>query len=573
MPQTVFQSLAFYSEKQLRFFADLARLPDADQIPPSILRDRVEAHLQKREIIERVFNELDAVDKAYLAEILHNGSRLYLEAFEVKYGARPSIYRQGNQYICGLRLFADRNEVHRDLRDALLEFVPPPEKAIVKTIALPQDGAAIRFNESDALNDVLVLLNAVANGKLPITDKTQSLGTAAMKEIQKLIRRGDIYKDDDVDPIRSFAWTAFIAHSGYVKVRDGSLTLNDEGNHALFAPAADTLRHVWHKWILQGEFDELKRIDALKIDRGIGRKAHYKDHKRRRTKVESALSECPVGEWIAVDDFFEFIRKSGLHFELCFAEHGLMLLGNHIGQEQQRLCEYWNHAYGRYVLCFLMEYAATVGIIDIGYEHPSGARSDFQHLPDTERVRALSRYDGLRCFKITTLGEYILGKTETYKSPDMVPRQKLTVLSSLVLKFDNEPPAEQAILLDLFADRESDHRWRLSRLKTLQATQRGYAVKLLRDFIERFDDQPLPETVDAFLDLTERNSTALHSEEPAVLLQCTSAEIARKIAEHEMTSKLAMLAGGVHLVVRKKNEAAFRKAVNTIGYGFAVKNI
>jgi hypothetical protein len=47
--------------------------------------------------------------------------------------------------------------------------------------------------------------------------------------------------------------------------------------------------------------------------------------------------------------------------------------------------------------------------------------------------------------------------------------------------------------------------------------------------------------------------------------------VAKKIAQHELTGKLALLAGDNHLVVRKKNELAFRKAVNTIGYGFAVK--
>lgn len=211
-----------------------------------------------------------------------------------------------------------------------------------------------------------------------------------------------------------------------------------------------------------------------------------------------------------------------------------------------------------------------VGMVDIAYINRDNARDDFQHLQGATNVRALSRYDGLLAFRLTPLGEYILGISESYSPPYTVAKQKLTVLSSLVLTFEEQPPAEQAVFLDLFAERESDSSWRLSRERTLAASQRGYPVRLLREFMTRFDDQPLPETVDVFLELAERNSQALHSEEQAILIECISAEIAEKIATNAATTQLALLAGAKHLVIRKKDESAFRRAVHSIGYGFAL---
>lgn len=571
MPKTVFQALGFHNEKQLRFYADLVQVPDSDKMRPSELSGEIAEHLSRSQTLQRIYSSLDPIDRAFIAELLHADGYLSLDIFEVKHGGRPSIYRPGARHLTPLRLFTDHHEIHRDIRELLLEFIPPPHAVPPATIDVPAN-ATVRLTEADALNDVLVLLNAISHGRLPVTAKTGMLGSAATKQISQLIRGGDLYATEECDPIRAFAWTVLLQSCGYTQVRNEELRLNEPGNRALLSAPADLLREVWYGWIVHGSYDEFKRLETLKLDKSAARKFGGYTSKARRGKVRDALAQCPPGKWISVDEFFSFIRRAGLHFELCRGEHGLLLFGEDIGGHEKRLYEHWHHAYGRYVLCFVMEYAATVGIVDIAYIASDNARDDFQHLPGATKVRALSRYDGLLAFRLTPLGEYILGISEIYEPPQTVAKQKLTVLSSLVLTFEEQPPAEQTVFLDLFAERESNSSWRLSREKTLAASQHGYPVKLLRDFMTRFDDQPLPETVDAFLEVAERNSQALHSEEQAILIECISAEIAEKIATNAATAQLALLAGTNQLVIRKKDELAFRRAVHSIGYGFTFKD-
>ncbi|HEY8721191.1 hypothetical protein [Pengzhenrongella sp.] len=57
----------------------------------------------------------------------------------------------------------------------------------------------------------------------------------------------------------------------------------------------------------------------------------------------------------------------------------------------------------------LFEYAATLGLLDVAYADPAGAREDFRGNMATEELESLSRYDGLRAIRINALGAYVLG--------------------------------------------------------------------------------------------------------------------------------------------------------------------
>jgi hypothetical protein len=76
----------------------------------------------------------------------------------------------------------------------------------------------------------------------------------------------------------------------------------------------------------------------------------------------------------------------------------------------------------------LFEYAAPLGLIDIAYEHPAGARSDFKGQWGTDGLIFLSRYDGLRYFRLTSLGAFILGRVDHYESRKEEAALSLTVL-------------------------------------------------------------------------------------------------------------------------------------------------
>lgn len=143
----------------------------------------------------------------------------------------------------------------------------------------------------------------------------------------------------------------------------------------------------------------------------------------------------------------------------------------------------------------------------------------------------------------------------------------MTVFPDRRLQVRGEPTADELLLLETYALPEADAVWRIDRDKTLAALESGSRTDELREFLTARDDQPLPETVEGFLDVTASRAQALAPQGPALLIECADAALANLLAAHERTAKLCQRTGERGLVVRTHAEANFRKAIHELGYG------
>jgi hypothetical protein len=288
---------------------------------------------------------------------------------------------------------------------------------------------------------------------------------------------------------------------------------------------------------------------------------------KRRKTVAKALAECPVGRWIEFNEFSRFMRAAGHRFEVAHDPWQL-----YIGHREYGCLGYdgyggWNVLQDRQMLCFLFEYAATLGIIDVAFISPRMARDDFRDMWGTDDLDFLSRYDGLCYFRLNPLGAFCLGSIDHYTPSQPEARVRLNVMSNLQIEVDGALSPEEELLLENYADRESGAMWRLSRERTLSTLEGGAAIAELRSFLEARDDQELPDPVSAFLVLTERNATALKPKCRTLLIECADIEVVDLLTTHERSKKLCLRAGERLLVVKENDEAAFRKVAHMLGYG------
>lgn len=153
---------------------------------------------------------------------------------------------------------------------------------------------------------------------------------------------------------------------------------------------------------------------------------------------------------------------------------------------------------------------------------------------------------------------------------EQVPAQSasLTVYPDLRLQVEGEPlTADETLLLETYAQPEAAGAWRLDRDRTLEALETGGRIDELREFLTARDDQPLPETVEGFLDATARRAQALVPQGPALLVECADAALAELLATQEPTDKLCRRTGERGIVIRAEVEDKFRKAIRQLGYG------
>jgi hypothetical protein len=225
----------------------------------------------------------------------------------------------------------------------------------------------------------------------------------------------------------------------------------------------------------------------------------------------------------------------------------------------------WEALQGRYALAFLFEYAATVGVVDVAYIPPQKARNDFRDRWGADDLSCLSRYDGLMFVRINALGAWCL--TERYEPEASAARPVVQVLPNLdVVATDPPLSPGDALLLERFAERESDAVWHLRAARVLEAVEGGLTVGELKDFLAARSPGPLPQTVEVFLADLAHKAGQLEDQGTARLVTCVDAHVARVLANDRRLRKLCYLAGERHLVFRAAVEAAVRRALRELGY-------
>jgi len=469
-----------------------------------------------------------------------------------------------------------------DMRERLRAFVPEPEPVRLSTIeTLPaeigEDRLTVRHTERDAMVDLSVLLRLTDQGKLQVSDKTSLPGSATLRLLTESLAGGDFYAhrskqdqwDQKIGPIKAFSWPLMLQAAGLVQRNGSKLALSTAGRKALASSQASVLGTIWNKWLKSSLFDEFSRVDVIKGQKSKGRVMTAVAP--RRAAINEILRLCPVGAWIDVDDISRFTQATGHTFDVTHDPWKLYISDPQYGSLGNNGFHHsWEILQFRYLLCFLLEYAAALGIIDVAYIEATGARNDFGDMWGTDDLEFLSRYDGLIYFRVTPLGAWCLGSVEDYTPAPIQPSVKLSVLPSLQVNVvGGSLSTEESLTLDTWAVEATDRSWRLDRQKAVGAIEKGRDIAELRAFLQTREDQPLPETVESFIKTTEKQGKALKISGTALLIDCENAEIASMIATRKETAGLCLRAGDRQLVVRFENEEKFRNLIRILGLGMA----
>jgi len=554
------------------------------------------------ENLRQLWRELDQLQQAAVAETVHSPDGFFnATRFYAKYLAEPNWgtsdqygYKRQPSVLC-LFIYG-KKIIPKDLQTRLQAFVSKPKEVSVSSVDKCPEFFHITWREWDhktgkrvvkekeipiqqcemetaAQQDLLAVLRLINGGKVSVSDKTGFPSTASMNAIASVLTDGDYYNDDEtvnaeekIGFIKPFAWALLVQAGGLAELSNKRLTLTKAGQKALTAPAADTIRTIWKKWLKNKLLDELRRIDSIKGQTGKGKQGLTAPDKRREA-ITQALKDCPVGCWMTTEEFFRYILAKGYDFEvtrnpwnLYISEANYGSLGNLDGDD-------WAILQGRYTLCLLFEYAATLGMINIAYVHPSGVRPDYGDLWGTDDLFFFSRYDGLAALQLTPLGAYCLGVDHNYTPPPLELRSIFRVLPNLEIAATGEPlkPVD-TLMLDVYAQKISDAVWRLETAKLLSAMEEGCTVTQLKEFLQARSGHELPETVNQFLADVEAKGNSLRDRGQARLIECADTALAVLIANDSRTKKLCFLAGEKHLVVPTESETKFRNAVKKLGY-------
>ena len=281
--------------------------------------------------------------------------------------------------------------------------------------------ALVRCTAPDALSNLVAVLELTADRRMRCSAATRRPLTATVRLVEDALVAGDYYdgpSDDGTgldgtgasggEPIAAFAWPMLLQAGGLARLAGTGLELTPRGEAVLARPSYQALGELWSRWRRSVSHDELSRIEAI---RGQRRPGTLTTAARRRAAVADALAAVEPGIWIDVDTLFAIMQAQPAPLAVArspLAQWRLYLVDSYYGSLGPAGWKAWNALEGRYALCVLFEYAATLGVIDVAYTGPRGARDDYRELWGAHLYGNLSRYDGLAAVRVNELGAAIL---------------------------------------------------------------------------------------------------------------------------------------------------------------------
>ncbi len=548
---------------------------------------------------------LDKWEKLAIAEALyHWNGQIHIDRFKAKYEVDlTSSFKEQNYYDrhqnkkqSALCLFFINKYIPQDLQLLLKNFVQQPERNQVlitdnvpenyingkingKNINGEEDLIPIKIINTETMvrHDLSAVLNLIKNGQITVSDKTNIATSASLRKIEEVLIAGDYFHLDQqedlenyeggaIRPIRPYAWPLLLQASSLVKRNGKKLVLTAKGIKALTGNIQDSIKEIYNSWVKKGLLDEFKRINLIKgqASKGHGRGKLMSDVAIRRGEIDSILCECPDQQWIAINHFFKFVQAGGYDLKLCNNDFGLYLADRDYGVLAYAE-NYFEVHEGRYILVYLFEYLATLGMIDIAYIPPYYVRSDYQDLWGADGVQFLSRYDGLLYFKINPLGWYCMNMTSQYKASEVCVSPLLKINKYLEIELIRKIEADELQILKQFAVQEEENYWVLSEDLTLDAIELGQNEEDFCRFLEQYNDKCLPKEVIEFFKLIKDRANSLVDGGMVKIIHSSSSLI-KKICNDPSTKNLCQYVDAKSLIVYSKKEKEFSRAIKKMGY-------
>ena len=490
------------------------------------------------------------------------GSRFYYKS-ELQDGVDVFFYPHAERY--------GPAKIPDPLLSSLKQLITPPEPDTLKTGPLPESlsGHYQTFErEKLALSELHSLLILLQNKQLKVSEKTGVASSATLKKVahdtHEYYKEASCKQGAGMEFIVSYGWLRLLGNSKLTRQSKTTLLPARKNSKG----AADTIKELWEQWVTNHSHDEFRRIDNVKGQNGKGRR-FFTDVVTRRQAIITALAECKNNAWVDFQDFARFMFISGAELTITTAPHYLYLFNPEYGEFYDGS---WDGLEVRYLCCFLVEYAATLGLIDVVMVPPEGGGPDDDYAGYYDGINemdCLSRYDGLRYFRLTPLGNYVLGLTESYQEEDAVSDEtRLSIQRQGRIVFDNKPTPWEQRFISLYAEQNNDTVWKLSRQKIMETLQIGGNTGDLKSFLLAREDQPfLPEDCESLLKQAEVNRNGVRLQSEALIMTCENQEIADLIVNDKVLSKWCQRLGKLQVVIPKSSEKRFRDSLNAMGIG------
>ncbi|MFQ5435548.1 MAG: hypothetical protein ACE5FD_11785, partial [Anaerolineae bacterium] len=377
-----------------------------------------------KDSLRAVWQELDEISRRAISVAYYNGGEFDSGAFVAQYGQLPPRPQKEKSWYYSKQpilfdLFVINGHIPDDLMRLLADLVLPLERfqlegqeTIPSEVTRHKREWDVAAVETELIGraDLLTYLQMVEQKQVKFGAKNNRLTTASVRKVMSNLMDGDFREEPESVTgritIRPFGLDVFTQESGLM-TRTGKLT--KAGRGYLRSQDPEIMLAAFEKWSDSGKFDELHRIKNLGGLKSRG--TRLTPAASRREKVIEALSWCPVGTWISINDFYRAVLIWDFDFDAEKTDYTNLYVGSRYYGELHG-GYYWDIVNGLYINAIIWEYLGTLGAVDVAFaedEYGTFVKGAYEYIDEP-----ISLFDGLLYFRITPWGAFLLGQADAY---------------------------------------------------------------------------------------------------------------------------------------------------------------
>ena len=535
-------------------------------------------YLQDEHSLGTSWESLDELGRRVVSHAFHNGGMFDYRAFYAQYQESPEwswgSYRYGRDES-PLELFLHKDRIPEDLLPVLSGLVYPKETFRIEgSEELPEVLPALIYDcpsftadtERIGQHDLVSLLYLASQKELTVVPSSGRLNARSAKKFAELLSHEDFLPWRTPfsfnDTIRPFGLHKFAEQGGFL--RRGKLT--KKGKAYLETRDPELLLEAFEQWTEEGKFDEFERVTGIKGRRSKSTK--FSPPAPRREAIIEALSWCPVGVWIDIEDFFRGVLAWGFNRDVEISTYPALYIGHATYGNLYDMGgnSFWQAVNGMYIRVLLFEYLASLGAVDVVYGHPEDVVLKVDDY-DFEFAQ-LCLHQGLLHFRINPLGAYLFGQAGGYKVPES-QEIRFSIDEHMKVCWDEGVAMTPLIRRHLEGFSEyilEEEVYKLSEEKVLAGLEQGHPLSAFTDFIDTYHKVPLPDHLTGWLTGLKRKVQSFKKSGTAIVIQVKTAELAKMALADPEISRYAQPFGPKKLVVPSTYERSFKRRLKELDF-------
>ena len=455
---------------------------------------------------------------------------------------KQSLYsNQGPNAIFHLSL-------HPTFKQVLLEFYPkPPHYYFIPLDDLP--GTLPRFNgEGIIMQEMPKLLSYYMNNNIKYSVRKRPI-EGTIKKLHRTLALAEFF--DRGDELLGSTRAYMLAGLLY------DLKIKDVHINVLSALEELFLKQYTRAHTSQYILQQLK---------GWGQIDSYDYEDIVETNFLEVLKKLPPGKWVSAENLTDYIDyhflkihpikswglNNKLHYERRTNEDSNYVEKKYVGNDGNSLV-FYPFIKGTIFLF------ASFGLIEVAY-----------NTVDTTMMGKTfnSAYDGLKFFRLTDLGAYLLGLSKEYEPARMQHQNTLQFSEDSLLILAEGDLELLDVMLGSFAEKAGNNRFKVSHAHFLKNCNSKKEIDKKIELFKKTISAKLPEYWELQFKTWQENATKISEEIKTKVYQipADAKELQRVIAQDAVLKTLILKAEKFHILVLPGNVVRFKSRMKELGY-------